>query len=146
MLQLETKPAALPDGWHAPGEDLLAGSVGFTGDVNGIVHVQVTVGSARTLAGRLLGLAEADLEGDEIVNDAICELTNMIVGCAKSRLCDNGARCALTIPSIVRGQIFEFEPVLSHKHHRLGFQCGADHILIQLVMDPSMQPHFSKSA
>ena len=63
MLALETKSGPVLDDWHAPGETLVAGSVGFIGDVNGVVYIQVTASFARTLAGRMLGLAEAELEG-----------------------------------------------------------------------------------
>lgn len=134
MLALETKPGPVLDDWHAPGETLVAGSVGFIGDVNGVVYIQVTAAFARTLASRMLGLAEAELEGDVMVNDVIGELSNMIVGAVKSRLCDSGAPCVLTIPSVVRGQNFKVEPASSFQHRVLDFICGADHILVELLM------------
>ena len=137
MLGLEAKPAAVPDQWHAPGEPLVVGSVGFTGDANGVVYLHVTARFAQTLASRMLDLSEAELEGDEIVNDVIGELSNMIVGCAKSRLCDAGAPCVLTIPSIVRGQTFEIKPACRCKHVLLGFRCGADYLVVELLMEPS---------
>jgi two-component system cell cycle response regulator len=105
MLTLEAKPVAVLHEWHAPGDPLVAGCVGFTGDANGVVYVHATARFARTLASRMLGLPEAELQGDEMVNDVIGELSNMIVGCAKSRLCDAGAPCVLTIPSIVRDYV-----------------------------------------
>jgi len=134
MLALETKPAAVLHDWHAPGETLVAGSVGFIGDVNGIVYIQVTAAFARTLASRMLGLAETELEGDVMVNDVVGELSNMIVGAVKSRLCDSGAPCVLTIPSVVRGQNFKVEPASSFQHRVLGFRCGADQFLVELLM------------
>ncbi|MCI0539745.1 MAG: chemotaxis protein CheX, partial [Verrucomicrobiales bacterium] len=102
MFGLEVK-AAVPRDFDAPSETLVAGSVGFIGDVSGIVYIHVTAAFARTLASRMLGLAEAEMDGEEMVNDVIGELTNMIVGSVKSRLCDSGSPCVLTIPSIVRG-------------------------------------------
>ncbi len=137
MLTLEAKPAAVLHDWHASGETLVAGSVGFIGDVNGVVYVHVTAGFARKLASRMLGLAEAELEGDEMVNDVIGELSNMIVGNVKSRLCDSGAPCVLTIPSIVRGQNFKIEPVHSCERRLLAFRCDADHIMVELLMKHS---------
>ena len=44
--------------------------------------------------------------GDEVVNDAIGELTNMVVGGFKNALCDAGYPCRLTIPSISAGRNF----------------------------------------
>jgi chemotaxis protein CheX len=137
MLTLEAKPVAVLHEWHAPGEPLVAGSVGFTGDANGVVYMHVTARFARTLASRMLGLAEAELHGEEMVNDVIGELSNMIVGCAKSRLCDAGAPCVLTIPSIVRGQNFEVASACRCNRRLLGFRCGVDHIVIELLMEPA---------
>lgn len=137
MLRLEAKPAAVLDEWHAPGEPLVAGSVGFTGDANGVVYLHVTARFAQTLASRMLGISEAELEGDEIVNDVIGELSNMIVGCAKSRLCDAGAPCVLTIPSVVRGQGFQIEPACRCNHIMLGFRCGVDYVVVELLMEHS---------
>ncbi len=134
MLALEPKPAGVPHEWHAAGETLVAGSVGFIGDVNGIVYIHVTSAFARTLASRMLGLSEAELESDEMVNDAIGELSNMIVGSVKSHLCDAGAACVLTIPSIVRGQNFKIESACSSERRLLSFCCGADHIVVELLI------------
>ncbi|HXP62274.1 MAG TPA: chemotaxis protein CheX [Dongiaceae bacterium] len=133
MLSLPATPAAVRD-LHQPGQSLVAGSVGFIGDVNGIVYIHVTAPFARSLAGRMLGMAETDLGGDEMVNDVVGELTNMIVGSVKSRLCDSGLSCVLTIPSIVRGQNFSFEPVGSSERRVLGFCCGDDTILAELFI------------
>lgn len=133
MLALEPKPAELPHDWHAAGETLVAGSVGFIGDVNGIVYVHVTAAFARTLASRMLGLSEAELEGDEMVNDAIGELSNMVVGSVKSHLCDSGAPCVLTIPSIVRGQNFRIDPACSSERRLISFCCGTDCIVVELL-------------
>src|SRR3954464_12486168 len=79
MAGLEAKPAALYNLYES-GQPLVAGSVRFDGDVTGIFRIHVTTDFARMLAGRILGLAEAELNGDEMVNDVIGELSNMIVG------------------------------------------------------------------
>jgi chemotaxis protein CheX len=138
MLALEAKPAPVLHGWHALGEPLMAGSVGFTGGANGVVYLHLTARFACTLASRMLGLPEAELQGDEMVNDVIGELTNMIVGGGKSRLCDAGAPCVLTIPSVVRGQHFEIEPACRCNRRLLGFGCGVDYIVVELMMEHSV--------
>src|SRR4051794_36456885 len=76
MLGLQAKPAAVCD-LHASGHTLVAGSVRFDGDVTGVFHIHVTAAFASLLACRMLGLTEAELEGDEMVNDVIGELSNM---------------------------------------------------------------------
>ena len=73
---------------------MVAGSVGFIGEANGVVYVYSKATFARTLASRMLRMAEAELEANEMVDDVIGELTNMIVGSIKSRLCEAGTRHA----------------------------------------------------
>ncbi len=122
---------------HGTTEPLVIGSVGFVGEMNGVVYISVTAAFARNLTSRMLGMPEAEIEGDEMVNDVIGELSNMIVGSVKSRLCDRGAPCVLTIPSIVRGQNLKVQPIKPSKHHLLGFQCGTDHLAVEFLMKPS---------
>ena len=136
MLGLTAVPGP-PVDLHASGEMLVVTSVGFIGEANGIVYLHLTAAFARTLAGRMLGLPEAELEGDEMVNDAIGELSNMVVGAVKSRLCDSGAPCVLTIPSIVRGKNFKIEHSSSSQVRLLGFCCEAQHILVELLIKPA---------
>jgi chemotaxis protein CheX len=135
MLNMTTRPVTLMD-FRAGGEMLVAGSVGFVGDVNGVVYIYVTASFARTLASRMLGLPEAGLEGEDLVNDVIGELTNMIVGSVKSRLCDSGSLCVLTIPSVVRGQNLSGWPVCSSEHHLLCLITATEPILIELLIKP----------
>jgi chemotaxis protein CheX len=136
MLALETEPAS-PHGWPAPRGTIIAAVVGFTGEVNGFVYLRVTAAFGRRLASRMLGMPEAELGGEEIVNDVVGELGNMIVGNVKSRLCDSGSRCVLTIPSIVRGNDFSIEPVGSSDRRLAAFRCGGDMILLELMMKHS---------
>ncbi len=134
MLNIEMQEAPLMD-FRRGDEALVAGSVGFIGDVNGVVYVYLKEPYAKTLASRMTGLVESDLEGEEIVNDAVGELSNIIVGAVKSRLCDAGNPCVLTIPSIVRGRSFSAEPVSSAKCRLFTLSCDAEHVLIELLMN-----------
>lgn len=136
LFSLEAKPAPWHD-LHASGETIVAGSVGFIGDVNGIVYLHLTAAFARTLASMMLGMAEAEFDGDEMVNDVVGEVSNIIVGAVKSRLCDSGSSCVLTIPSVVRGSNFHVETTGSSERRELSFQCGAGHLRVELLMKPS---------
>jgi CheY-specific phosphatase CheX len=85
----------------------------------------------------MLGTPEAELGGNEMVNDVIGELLNMIVGSVKSRLCDSGVLCVLTIPSVMRGRHLKGGPVCSSECRLMGVLCGAEPILIELLIKPS---------
>ena len=115
----------------------VVGTVGFVGDINGLIYLYLDETLARHSTCHLLGMNEAELEqaGDEVINDAIGEITNMTVGSFKSGLCDAGYMCKLTIPSILRGSNFRIEPTTAttrylYHYETAGHKVTAD-ILIQ---------------
>ena len=132
MLSADAAPVALAD-VKPTDEEVVVGAVGFIGDANGMVHLHLTVALARTLASKMLGLPAPELD-DEMVNDVVGELSNMVVGSVKSQLCDAGAPCKLTIPSIVRGKCLNIEMVSSAERRVLCFACGADRFIVEILM------------
>lgn len=121
-------------------EAQIAGSVGFIGVVTGVVFVYSTVSFARHLTRRMLG-SEATVTGEEMVNDAFGELTNMIVGHIKSRLADRGMQCVLTIPSILRGSHFTIESTSSTRRRVSNFRCAGSPLVVEVLLKPnSSQP------
>src|SRR4051812_34728924 len=73
----------------ANGEAHVAGSVGFIGPVIGVVYVYSTASFATKVTRGLLGLKDTE-PGTDMVNDAVGEITNMVVGNIKSKLADRG--------------------------------------------------------
>jgi len=114
----------------------VVGAVGFIGEVNGLIYLHLEDAFARAVTCRLLGLEPADVEaeGDEVVNDAVGELTNMTVGGFKNALCDMGLPCKLTIPSILRGSNFTIEPVASALRHIYQFEVDGHRMTADLLM------------
>lgn len=117
----------------------VVGTVGFVGDLNGLVYLHLDLGFARLCTCHLLGMTEAELEaaGDEVINDAIGELTNMTVGSFKNSLCDTGYPCKLTIPSIVRGSSFTIEPISSVTRHVYYFDCAEHRVVADILIQKS---------
>ena len=93
------------------GELQLASAVGIVGEFTGVIYLHFSATFARKLTCRLLHMSDQEVDGEEIVNDAMGEIANMVIGYIKSRLCEKGMVCAITIPSIVRGSHFSIEPV-----------------------------------
>jgi chemotaxis protein CheX len=89
------------------------------------------------MTGSLLGLEPDEVQAEEIVNDAMGELANMVVGHLKSRLSDRGMPCVLTIPSIVRGSQFTIKAISTTERQVSTFRCGPDH---QLVVEILIRP------
>jgi len=117
-------------------EAMIAGSVGFIGVVTGVVFIYSTMVFARKVARGMLG-GETAHAGEEMVNDAFGEITNMIVGHIKSRLADRGMTCALTIPSILRGSNFSVEPTSSSRRRISMFRCGDSPLVVEVLLKPS---------
>jgi len=136
MLSTNMLPASLEPGF-GNGEAHIAGAVGFVGRLSGVVYVFTTVSFARRITATLLGLQEAEIEGDEMINDAMGEMANMLVGQMKSQLSDRGMPCVLTIPSVVRGSNFSVEATTSTEGHIFSFVSGENRIFIQVLLKPS---------
>jgi chemotaxis protein CheX len=110
--------------------------VGFVGELNGLIYLHLDLGFARACTCQLLGMSEAELDdaGDEVINDAIGELTNMTVGSFKNGLCDAGHPCKLTIPSILRGTNFSIEPISSVVRHVYYFDCAEHRVIADILI------------
>lgn len=121
----------------ANGEPHIASSVGFIGRATGVVYLYSTGSFARKMTRSLLRLEDSEVAGDEMVNDAMGELANMVVGHIKSRLCDRGINCALTIPSIVRGSHFSIETVSSTERRVLMYRCNGNQVAVEVLVKPT---------
>ncbi len=128
-------PVHLP----ATSEGQIIGSVGFIGEATGVIYLYAQVGFAKIITARMLGITEQDVDSDEMVNDAMGELSNMVVGYVKSRLCDRGLPCTITIPSIVRGQQLSIERPNEVIRRALGFRAGEHHLLAEVLLKNSKE-------
>lgn len=114
----------------------VVGTVGFIGDISGLIYLYLTVEFASEIAGCMLSMSPTELAdaGHEVVNDAVGELTNMTVGTFKNQLADKGFPCRLTIPSILRGSNFSIEPVSSATRRIYRFSIGPSLLVVDLLM------------
>jgi chemotaxis protein CheX len=114
----------------------VVGTVGFIGDISGLIYLYLEATFANEIAGHMLGMTTEELTeaGDEVVNDAVGELTNMTVGTFKNQLADKGFPCRLTIPSILRGSNFSIEPISSATRRIYRFNVGQRSLVVDLLM------------
>ena len=113
-------------------------TVGFIGSINGLIYLYMEVKFATQCAANMLGMSDAEITeaGDEAVNDAIGELTNMTVGTFKNQLSDKGFPCKLTIPSIMRGSHFQIESISSATRRTYRFMIAGHPLIADLLMQP----------
>jgi chemotaxis protein CheX len=133
MLSIDVTPHdPLPLPPDSEGE--VVSSVGFIGKVTGAVYLYSRVSFARLLTSRMLGIPESEVDSVEMINDALGELSNMVVGSVKSHLCDRGLACTLTIPSIVRGQKLSVEKPAQVTTRVVAFAYGSHHFLAEIFV------------
>ena len=113
------------------------GSVSFAGEVVGSLTIYVTQGFARVITAAMLDMEVAEVESDEEVHDVIGELCNMIGGDLKSRLCDNGFPCVLSIPAITCGNDFKIESKGWMRKERFGFKHQEHSALVEVYLKNS---------
>ncbi len=116
------------------GGSQIIGSVGFAGKVMGNVNILVTNDFARLMTAEMLGMETEEIESEEDVFDVIGELCNMVGGDIKSRLCDNGFTCELSIPSVTSGNDLKIESMDWDRCECFGFKCRKNTALVQVYM------------
>ncbi len=131
MLSLEA--SLLPEPQLPHFASRVTGSVGFGGEaVTGVVYLHLSAEFAKTVAAAMLGLGPDEAISEPEQNDVIGEVTNMLAGGLKSALCDAGAACAVSTPSIIRGTAFVIEPTPGLERIILVFNCGAEPVGVEV--------------
>ena len=126
----------------------IVGSVGFTGDVVGVISIQVKDTFSSTMAAAMLGMEPEEIEDDDEVKDVIAEVINIIGGTVKSSLNDSGLFCYLTTPSITTGDDFKIEPLNMSRHERYSYEYQGDSVLVELglkIIDSTEIPNNDES-
>jgi len=138
LLSMKVTPAG-PAPAVRNGEPHVAASVGFVGRLTGILYIHTSASFARRITATLLRLQDNEIDGDEMVNDAIGEMANMVVGRIKSCLSDRGLPCTLTVPSVVRGKDFSVESISSVRGQILAFETDQTPFFIEVQIKSSDQ-------
>jgi chemotaxis protein CheX len=112
----------------------IVGTVGFAGKVLGNLNLHVGEAFALQMTAAMLGMETDELDGNEEVHDVIGEVCNMIGGDLKSRLCDCGLTCELSIPSITTGKEFSIESQGWDRSERFGFSSNQHTARVDVFM------------
>ena len=109
--------------------------VGFIGGFNGLLYFYLPEKFARIVTSHMLGMKESEVmtEGEEVVNDAIGELTNMTVGVFKN---------SLAIGPVLpphdsfdpSGLEFTIEPISSANRYIFYFDCSGYRLVANILM------------
>ena len=118
----------------APEGNQIVGSVSFAGEVMGSVTIYVKNEFARLMTAAMLDMELDEVDGEEEIHDVIGELCNMIGGDLKSRLCDSGFPCVLSIPAITSGNDFRVEAKNWMRKEKFGFEYQEHTALVEVYL------------
>jgi len=131
MLGLTLEPA--PDAKLDHAAERVVGSIGLGGEtVTGAVYLHMSVPLAVRVTGSMLGLPPEEPPGDSDLNDVVGELCNMVAGGLKSTLCDVGAPCAVSTPTIIRGSAFHIETTPDVPGRQYSFLCEGHCLTVEV--------------
>jgi chemotaxis protein CheX len=114
----------------------LVASVGFIGDLEGIINTHFDNEIALLLSSKILGMSVAEVVASGVLTDAMGELANMITGVFKNTLGEVGCVCKLTLPSIIRGSDFHVDHAIKNgRRYIFNFRCQGRVIVTDIIME-----------
>jgi chemotaxis protein CheX len=110
----------------------VVGLVGFGGSLSGLVAFYSTIDAAQEIAGSMLGMPAADVNGE--MPDAIGEVTNMIAGGFRLKLAEAGETLAISIPSVTIGSDFYTKYASDVQRILCPFRMDDNEICVELIL------------
>ncbi len=95
---------------------LLAGTITFTGDVEGSLTILSSMGCAKKISRSMLMMEDDDPVNQSEVNDAMGEVANLSLGCLKTRLLNDGREILVSIPTVTKGR--KMRPIMGSGSQR----------------------------
>ena len=110
----------------------VVGTVGFAGVESGLVAFYSTLDGAREIAGAMLGIAPAEVNGD--MPDAIGEISNMIAGAFRTKMTEQGYPWVISIPTVIIGSDFYTRYPSDVRRVLCPFRMGDEEIFVELIL------------
>ena len=110
----------------------VVGTVGFAGGESGLVAFYSTMDAARDIAGSMLGMEPAQVNGEMV--DAIGEITNMIAGSFRTKMVAQGHTWAISVPTVTVGSDFYIKSLVHGRRVLIPFKMDAHEVFVELIM------------
>lgn len=114
-------------------ENSITGVIGLAGTHKGVLAMHFPHPVAMAITGSFLGMDVDEINED--VEDAVGELANMLGGSVKSILSANGRDIELSLPSIISGKNYDFQPTRDIDRVVIPFQCDAGDFTVELELE-----------
>jgi len=112
--------------------DRVVVAVNFSGNVAGILNIQVTTNFARLMTANRLDMEPEELEGDGEIKDLLSEVSNIVGGNLKSALNNAGLDCMLSTPSMTYESDFTIKSLNMERFERFVFTHQQDWIIVEV--------------
>lgn len=117
----------------APLENSITGVIGLAGTHKGVLAMHFPNPVAMAITGSFLGMDVDEINED--VEDAVGELANMLGGSVKSILSAKGRDIDLSLPSVISGANYDFQPTREIERVVIPFQCDAGDFMVELELE-----------
>jgi CheY-specific phosphatase CheX len=104
------------------------------GKITGAVSIHMSSDFARIMTADMVGIEPDEGQGEEDISDVIGEFSNMVGGDLKSRFCDSGFPCVLSIPSITIGSNFRIQVRDWALHEKFLFRHQDHAVLVEVCV------------
>ena len=116
-----------------PLKSSITGVIGLAGTHKGVLAIHFPHPVAMAITGSFLGMDVEEINED--VEDAVGELANMLGGNIKSILSDNGRDIDLSLPSVISGESYDFQPTRDVDRVVIPLQCDAGQFTVELELE-----------
>ena len=107
-------------------------TVAFAGHRRGLVAFHSTLGTARSIAGAMLGMPAEEINGE--MPDAIGEIANMIAGSFRTKLATSEPASAIAVPTVTIGSDFSTRCVNDVNRVLCPFKLEGEPIYVELIL------------
>lgn len=107
-------------------------TVAFAGHRRGFVAFHSTLGTARTIAGAMLGMPAEEVNGE--MPDAIGEIANMIAGSFRTKLAATEPPSAIAVPTVTIGSDFSTKYMSQVNRVLCPFDFDGEPIYVELIL------------
>ena len=110
---------------------IYVGSVGFVGDINGVLYLFTSQSVMKKATARITGREQF---GSEMIADVCGEIANMMGGGFKNSLADMGQPSMLTIPTVLNGCELYVSSIGVSRYLRFRYTLFEEPVIVDLAM------------
>jgi chemotaxis protein CheX len=133
MVMMEVAPSGEKRDSMPPLTDSITGVIGLAGTHKGVLAIHFPKTVAMAITGSFLGMDVDEMNED--VEDAVGELANMLGGSVKAILSAKGRDIDLSLPSIISGKSYDFQPTKDVERIVIPFTCDAGEFVVELELE-----------